>query len=151
MRRAGVATALLFVGCAGWPPGVPRVPDCRGSLADTAALPGGDFLLRERARVEAGEIAVGLELTIERRGARLVVVAFDPFGAAVFTAVQTDGALELDDRLGRIASIDPETLLADLHAGPLRSSGAHEREVVVRPGCHHTTTFVRIERRSLSD
>jgi hypothetical protein len=67
----------------------------------------------------------------------------------VFTAVQTDGALDLDDRLGRIASIDPETLLADLHAGPLRSSGAHEREVVVRPGCHHATTFVRVERKDL--
>jgi len=150
VTRAALGLLLAWgLGCAHWPPGVPRVASCPGPLVDAAAIPGGDFLLRERARVDGPGAAVSLALTVERRGDRLVLVAIDPFGARAFSVVQTGMDLEIDDRMGRAGSLDPATLLADLHAARFSRPDSEERAVVARPGCEHTTTFVRTERRAL--
>ena len=149
MRWAAPAAALLACACATWVPGAQRVPDCPGSLLPAAEIPGGDFVLRARARVEAPDVALAFELLVERHGDRVVLVGFDAFGARVFSVVQTGVALETDSRLGRALSIDPENLLRDLHAARFARDRSQERTTVQRAGCHHRTTFVRVEHREL--
>jgi hypothetical protein len=140
---------LLAWGCAGVPLGLPRVADCAGPLPDTAEIPGGDFVLRERIRVEAPGIELALELLTERRGDRLVLVGFDAFGARALSVVQTGRSLDSDARFGRALPIDPESLLRDVHAAGRLDADAPARDAVRRDGCEHTTRFVRLERRAL--
>ena len=150
MKRSLAFAALLALGCATLPIGLPYVPDCAGALVDTTALPGGDFTLRERVRIEARDVDVALEVVAERRGEQLVLVGFDAFGARAFSVVQTGVATETDAPMGRAFPIGPLNLLRDAHAAGRFAPDAVERDAVRREGCEHTANFVRVERRELA-
>jgi len=131
----------------------PRLADCPGPLLPSEAIPDGDFVLRERVRIVGDGVDTGLELVAERRGARLAVVAFNAFGAKVFSSVQRGTEVESESHLGRAASVPPANVLRDLHAArflpPERSERMRTSVVVTRPGCGYSASFVRIERREL--
>lgn len=150
-RAAGAALgALAWLGCASLPfAAPPRLADCAGPLVSTSDIPGGDFRLRERVRIAGGGVDLGLELLAERRADRLVVVAFNEFGAKVFSAVQRGLAVESDAPLGRALAVPPENVLRDLHEARFLHPESADRVVVRRPGCDYTATFVRVERRAL--
>ena len=150
MRAAAATLAALALGCAGFPLAAPpRIADCDGPLLATAEIPGGDFRLRERARFAGGGVDLGLELLAERRGDRLVLIAFNAFGARVFSAVQRGREVESDAPLGRALAISPDNVLRDLHEARFFHPESGDRAVVRRPGCDYTATFVRVERREL--
>ena len=159
-RRARVGLALLVVvvacgaglGCRTLrhvldPP--PRLAPCRGPIAPVAALPGGDFLLRERVRVRGDGVDAGFELVAERRGDRLVLVGLNAFGAEAFQLIQQGLDVESASDLGPLLPVPPENLLRDLHAARLARPHGPQRVEVARPGCGYTATFVRVERRRL--
>jgi len=149
-RALWAGLGLWVAGCAGsLLGGPPRLADCPGSLVDTAQIPGGDFLLRERVRIAGGDVDLGLELLAERRGDRLVVVAFNAFGARIFSAVQHGLAVETESPLGRALPVPSENVLRDLHHARFVHPETGERVEVRRPGCDYTATFVRVERREL--
>ena len=149
--RAALAllAALAPLACA-----LPRLPDrvaeCPGPLADVASLPGGDYALREKLRVRGPGVDSAFELVAERRGARLVLVAFDPLGARAFSAVQEGLAVEVESKLGRLLPIAPLDVLRDLHVARLATEASEDRVSVKRPGCEHRSSFVRVERRALA-
>jgi hypothetical protein len=150
-RAAGAALgALAWLGCTSLPlVGLPRIADCEGPLLATAEIPGGDFRLRERVRIAGDGVDLGLELLAERRADRLVVVAFNEFGARVFSAVQRGVEVESEAKLGRALAVPPENVLRDLHQARFFHPESGDRVVVRRPGCGYTATFVRVERRAL--
>jgi len=161
--RARPACALLLgalatagAGCAGLTGlrhalfGPPRLADCPGPLVPVAELPEGDFLLRERVRVRGEGVDAGFELLAERRGERLVLVGLNAFGAKVFSLTQRDLGVEAESHLGPMLAVPPPNLLRDLHAARFAGSESPDRVEVARPGCGYTSTFVRVERRTLS-
>jgi hypothetical protein len=147
MALAGAAFAL---GCAALPLATARrIPDCEGPLLATADIPGGDFRLRERVRIAGRGVDLGLELLAERRADRLVVIAFNEFGARVFSLVQRGSEVESEAKLGRALAVPPENVLRDLHEARFFHPEAGDRVEVRRRGCDYTATFVRVERREL--
>jgi hypothetical protein len=149
--RYAIATAavLLGLGCAALPRPPARIADCAGPLLATGDIPGGDFRLRERVRITGGDVDLGLELLAERRGERLVVIAWNAFGARAFSTVQRGLDVETDAPLGRALEIPPENVLRDLHEARFFHPDTGERTSVHRRGCDYTATFVRVERRPL--
>jgi hypothetical protein len=150
---SALARALVLLAVAGGcaaPLLPPRLAFCDGPLLDTAAIPGGDFVLRERARFTGGDVDVALELLAERRGDRLVLVAFDVFGARVFDVVQRGVSVEEETPLGRALAIPPGDALRDLHAARFLHPRTGDRVEVQRPGCDYRATFVRVSYRELT-
>ena len=146
---AGICAAFAF-GCAALQLATsPRIAECGGPLLATTEIPGGDFRLRERVRIAGGGVDLGLELLAERRADRLVVIAFNEFGARVFSLVQRGSEVESEAKLGRALAVPPENVLRDLHEARFFHPEAGERVEVRRPGCDYTATFVRVERREL--
>ena len=150
MIRRTVALAAFALGCATLPLAFsPRIADCTGPLLATTEIPGGDFRVRERVRIAGDGVDLGLELLAERHGDRLVVVAFNEFGARVFSAVQRGVEVESEAKLGRALAVPPENVLRDLHEARFFHPESGERVVVRRPGCDYTATFVRVEHKEL--
>jgi hypothetical protein len=158
MRPAALVLLPLLalaasLGCA-VPPlwGAPHLAACPGPLVPSEEIPDGDFLLRERVRVVGGEVDAGLELVVERRGPRLVVVGFNAFGAKAFSVVQRGSDVETESYLPALP-VPPGNALRDLHAARFLPQDAaarrRERVEVARPGCGYTATFVGVERRAL--
>jgi hypothetical protein len=145
---AGVCAALALA-CASLPLPPPRIADCAGPLVPTSEIPGGDFLLRDRVRIAGSGVDLGLEVLAERRADRLVVIAFNEFGARVFSLVQRGTAVESESKLGRALAVPPENVLRDLHEARFLHPEAGDRVEVRRRGCDYTATFVRVERREL--
>jgi hypothetical protein len=150
-RAALSPLAALAFGCA-WlsVATAPRIGECGGPLVPAAAIPGGDFALHERVRIAGEGVDLGLELLVERRGDRLVVVGLNAFGARVFSLVQQgDEITERDAPLGRALPVPPENVLRDLHAARFSAPETPDRVELRRPGCGYTATFVRVDRREL--
>ena len=149
-QSAATAAAVLLIGCTTLQLArTPHIADCSGPLLSTSEIPGGDFRLRERVRIEGSGVDLGLELLAERRADRLVVIGFNAFGARVFSAVQQGVSVESDSPLGRALEIPPENVLRDLHEARFFHPESGERTVVQRRGCDYTATFVRVEHRPL--
>jgi len=153
------AAAALLAGCAlpWWLRSHPHLEACPGPVVSSHELPGGDFLLRERVRVEGegedGRVDAGFELVVERRGGRLAVVGLNPFGAKAFSLVQRGRVVQSETHLPRLP-LPPENLLYDLHAArfaPDRGGpgGSPDRVDVARIGCGYAVTFSRAEYRAL--
>jgi hypothetical protein len=143
---AAVALGCTFVSIAT----APHIGACEGPLVDVAAIPGGDFQLRERVHFAGQGVDLALELLAERRGDRLVVIGFNAFGARVFSLVQRGREVERDAPLGRALAIAPENALFDLHEARFFHPESGGRVEVHRRGCDYTATFVRVEQRPLS-
>jgi len=153
-RYLAVALLLASSACAFFPRwSGPRLADCPGPLVSSEAIPDGDFVLRERVRIVGGGVDLGLELVAERRGDRLAVVAFNAFGAKVFSAVQRGTSVDAESHLGPATAVPPANVLRDLHAARFLPPEPDERMranvVVTRSGCTYSATFARIERRAL--
>jgi hypothetical protein len=144
-----LAALALALGCAS-PLLPPRLAVCGGPLPDVTAIPGGDFALREQARFTGDDVDVALELLAERRGDRLVLVAFDAFGARAFSVVQTGTEVEEDAPLGRALAVPPGNALRDWHAARLLQATAGDRVEVQRPGCDYAAILVRVRYRELA-
>jgi len=98
-------------------PGVPHVPsfaDCPGMLRPSDEIDGA-FLLRQDIRLRSEHLDVGVQLIVQKKGARLVLVGFTTLGFKAFTVVQEGTAITVDAPLGPAWAIPPLNLLRDLH------------------------------------
>jgi hypothetical protein len=141
------------VGCttASWllhPP--PRLAACPGAVPSTAALAGGDLVWHDRARYRGGEVDAGFSLVAEKRGARLVLIGLDAFGARAFSVTQEGDAVEADARFGRALAVPPETVLRDWYALRAASAALHAPHVIARPECGYEVTLVAESVRPVS-
>jgi hypothetical protein len=152
VRVAALALLVLAAsGCAwtGMELGPPRLASCPGPIPSTEDLPSGDFRVQDRVRIRGGPVDVGYEVVAEKRGDRIVLVAFNAFGAKAFSVTQQGLAVTSRSYLGRALQVPPENLLRDLYAGGFPSPDRPPRVEVVRPGCGYTATVVTISRRPL--
>lgn len=153
--RALVAVLAVWLpagapGCAGLPRGLPeRIAPCPGPLPSTATLPPGAWRERRQARFVGGGVDLGLDLVAEKRGERLVIVAFHPLGAEAFSAVQQGDELQTESALGRALPVPPANVLRDLYATGLGNEEAATRSHVDRPECGYRASFVRVSREPL--
>jgi hypothetical protein len=148
--------ALLLVaaggcGAARWllhPP--PRLGACPGPIPSTATLAGGDFVWHDRVRYRGGAVDAGFSLVAEKRGARLVLVGLDAFGARAFSVTQDGLTVEADARMGRALAVPPETVLRDWHSLRAAAAGLHEPLALARPECGYEVTLVAESHRPVS-
>ena len=110
----GLAAALLGGACVHGAGGGAAVPPCPGVLLPTGEIEE-ELRLRLRMRLRAAELDTSLELAVEKRGDRLVVVAFDPFGVKSFSLVQRDLAVEVEGLPSAALPTAPQNVLHDLH------------------------------------
>jgi hypothetical protein len=75
----------------------------------------GDFLLRQRVRVEAKGRSVALRLVTQKRGGELLQVGIDPLGAKLFTLRQRGTQVEVDALPAPVLEVAPANFLRDLH------------------------------------
>lgn len=155
-RRAPLATALLAVVALGacampWLRGLPRLPACPGPIPSTEALPAGDLVWRDRVRYRGGEVDAGFALVAEKRGAELVLVGLNAFGARAFSVTQERERIEADARLGPALEVPPETVLRDWHAARAAGTEAPATLELARPECGYRATFVAESRTFLGD
>ena len=75
----------------------------------------GEFLLRQRVRVESGDERFAMQLVVQKRGDELVLVGLNPIGAVLFTLRQRDTRTELDSLPPPMLEIPPANLLRDFH------------------------------------
>ena len=134
-RLAGVACVLLACaglgGCATLVALLPPAFEpCREPSPAAPSRLGDDFRWRSHAslRVDAEERAA-LEIVVEKRGDRLVLVAFDRTGLKLLSAVQEGAILHSEPATGRPRAVAAETLLADLRR--IREPGSVEPDLVV--------------------
>ena len=126
MRKA-FALALLaagLAGCANSRP-QPRLPDCPGPLRSVSEI-AGDFVRQERIRVRGGGVDESFGLVLQKKGARLVVLGFTPFGAKAFSLIQRELEVESESYLGRLLLVPPENVLRDLHRAYFLTSAQSE-------------------------
>lgn len=156
--RERLATALLAVGLAGCASlGLPpRLADCPGPLRPVGEI-AGDFVRQERIRVRGERVDEAFGLVLQKRGARLVVLGFTPFGAKAFSLVQSGLEVESASHLGRALGVPPENVLRDLHRAYFltpEQSEASERVVADAPdgtlrvrsaACGYEATLLRVE------
>jgi hypothetical protein len=120
-RRAGVVLLCLSVllpalGCASLGLGLARaLPDraaeCPGRLLPTEETEG-DFLVRQRARVQGEDLDWRLELVAQKRGDELVLIGLDAFGAKLFVVTQRGSDVSVERPRGRLPR-PPADLLRD--------------------------------------
>jgi hypothetical protein len=155
MRGAALCfAALCLSGCStllGFPP---RIPVCEGALLPTQTL-GPDFVARERLTVVHSDQTVRLDLVLQKRGAELVLIAFDPLGAKLFTVVQRGSETEIDAAPRPLLSVPPLNVLRDVHRA--RFAAPTDAELVAKGSetrihnarCGTETTLVRVSERAL--
>ncbi len=111
-----VVASLFASGCRHLPPPLRgrAVPDCPGLLVATDAIPG-DFLIRQRVLVTAGDESWPLQLVAQKRGDVLTLLGFHPLGAKLFTLQQRGLRVDLDAAPAPLLEIPPRNLLRDFH------------------------------------
>jgi hypothetical protein len=153
-RRAAVALlagAASALACASLGlRALPRLPACPGPIPSTAALPAGDLVWQDRIRYRGGEVDAGFSLVAEKRGAALVLVGMNAFGARAFSVTQEGERIDADPRLGPALEVPPETVLRDWHAARATGTEAPATLELARPECGYRATFVAESRRPLS-
>jgi hypothetical protein len=151
IRLASVSTVLAtlacaFAGalaCAGW--ARHTISECPGPATATSETTG-DFWLRARMRFVAEGVDFPLDVVAQRRAGELVVIGWNPFGAKLFTLVQSDEGLEIDALPRAVMPVAPVNVLRDLdRAGLLRTPpSGFERDPVQlpHPQCGYHTDLV---------
>jgi len=109
-----LALALIVAGCRHWPPRARAVRECPGELVSTDAI-AGEFLLRQRVRIAAGERVQSLQLVAQKRGGELLLLGIDPFGVELFTLHQRGVQTRLEALPPPLLEVPPQNLLRDLH------------------------------------
>lgn len=108
--------ALVAPGCVSLVPKLPAAfSPCRDPEPPPPAAFGADFRTRVQVSLrKGGSERAALDAVIEKRGDRLVVVAFDRAGARLFSAVWQGDEVEVEPAPGRRRPVAPEALLSDL-------------------------------------
>ena len=118
LRRAAGLVGLAFVaaslGCALLPLRGRAIDDCPGALVSTRDI-AGEFLIRQRVRVDSGARAFAFELAIQKRGDELLVVGLDPLGAKLFAVTQVGVDTTIDALPAPVLEVPPHNVLRDLH------------------------------------
>lgn len=116
LTAALLAVSMLAAGCRHLPPPLRgrALPDCPGLLLATDAIPG-DFLVRQRVLVTAGDQSWPLQLVAQKRGDVLTLVGFHPLGAKLFTLQQRGVRVTVDAAPAPLLEIPPRNLLRDFH------------------------------------
>jgi hypothetical protein len=128
---------------------LPRLSACPGPIPSTAALPAGDLVWKDRIRYRGGDVDAGFSLVAEKRGAALVLVGMNAFGARAFSVTQEGERIEADARLGPALEVPPETVLRDWHAARAAGAEAPTTLELARPECGYRATFVAESRSAL--
>lgn len=151
-RRAPLAllAALALGACATPFFGLPRLRACPGPIPSTETLPAGDLVWRDRVRYRGGEIDAGFSLVAEKRGARLVLVGLNAFGARAFSLTQEGERVAADARLGPALEVPPETVLRDWHAARAAGTEPPATLELDRPECGYRATFVAESKRVIA-
>ena len=164
-RQAGIAVAGLvslapLLACASLGLGFARAMpdggrDCAGALVATQQI-AGEFLLRQRVRVQGDDLDWRLTLVAQKRGDRLVVIGLDAFGGKEFVLTQQGTDVVVEHPRGRLP-LPPIDLLRDLHRVRfLTAAAASEGGVTLarseagdvtieHPRCGYRATWVAIE------
>jgi Protein of unknown function (DUF3261) len=121
-RGLCLACLLAATGCASFALALARVlPDggreCPGRLLPTGEIAAG-FRVRERARVQGGDLDWRLELVAEKSGEVLVLIGLDAFGSKAFVVTQRGSDVSVERPRGRLP-LPPIDLLRDLHRARL--------------------------------
>lgn len=108
--------SLLAAGCRHLPPPLRgrALSACPGSLVATDAI-AGDFLVRQRVLVTAGNESWSLQLVAQKRGDELTLLGFHPLGAKLFTLQQRGLRVTADAAPAPLLEIPPRNLLRDFH------------------------------------
>ena len=116
VRRAAVLLplALFAAGCWHLPFRARKVRECPGAVVSTRESTG-EFLLRQRIRIESGGERFAMQLVVQKRGDELVLVGLNPIGAVLFTLRQRGTQIELDSLPPPMLEIPPANLLRDFH------------------------------------
>lgn len=171
MARPALAAGLLLAclaaapGCASLGLGLARaLPDagreCPGALRPTAEI-GGDFRVRQQARVQGEGLDWRLELAVQKRGDVLLLIGLDTLGGKLFVATQRGTQVEIERPRGRLP-LPPIDLLRDFHRARLLPGDAPpEADVTLiragpgdvtieHPGCGYRVRLVTIEEGPLA-
>lgn len=133
----------------------PSLAACPGAILPAREIPG-SFRRREQLHVVGDGVDTALDLVEEKRDDRLVVVAFNAFGAKAFALVQEGTTTRVESSLGPALSVPPENVLRDLHRarflavpGAPLSDGVHR---TIRAGVHVRELWKggRLVRRTLA-
>jgi hypothetical protein len=146
--RASLATvpcALVALACISFPP---RLRRCEGPLRSTHEI-AGDFTRHERIRVRGGRVDESFGLVLQKRGAKLVVLGTNAFGAKVFAVTQVGDHVETKSFVGPALSVPPENILRDLHRAYFLEEGERTAEPVpegirVTSRCGYESLLVRV-------
>jgi len=114
--RRGLAAVALAAGSGfgTFAGGGPSVRDCPCVIPDTGEI-AEDFLVRESWQISAGGRSHGLEVAVQVKDRALVLVAFHPLGAKLFTVTQQGTEVEVIASPGPPLEIAPENVLRDVH------------------------------------
>jgi hypothetical protein len=125
----------------------PSIPACEASLIPTESM-GPEFWVRYEVRVRRGDIDQRFSLVAEKTELGLAVIAFNRFGAEIFSLLQVGTEIRLGGPVLQSFAPPPENVLGDLHRlrftddAEIRADG---RAIVY--SCGTRTIFVRIEER----
>jgi len=134
--------------------------ECPGALVATQQIEG-EFLLRQRVRVQGEGLDWRLALVVQKRGDTLILIGLDAFGAKEFVLTQTGSDVVVERPRGRLP-LPPINLLRDLHRvrfSPV--AAAPEPEVTLlrsddgavtieHARCGYTATWVAFEETPLA-
>ncbi len=111
-----LAVATLATGCRHLPPPLRAraLSECPGILVATEAI-AGDFLVRQRVHITAGNESWSLQLVAQKRGDELTLLGFHPLGAKLFTLQQRGDRTTVDAAPAPLLEIPPRNLLRDFH------------------------------------
>jgi len=167
-RAGGLAgvlatAAALGLGCVGLIAHLPPAfSPCRALAPVAPAALGADFVSRLQVSLRAGgRERAALDAVFQKRGDRLVVVAFDRGGARLFSAVQEGSSLRVEPAPGRRRPIAVDALLGDLALlrGVVpapeglallhdRTPSGARRSVVRDVACDRAAVYVVVEERA---
>jgi hypothetical protein len=149
-----------LLGCASLGLGFARaLPDsgreCAGALVATQQIEG-EFLLRQRVRVQGEGLDWRLTLVAQKRGDTLLLIGLDAFGAKQFVLTQKGTDVVVDRPRGRLP-LPPIDLLRDLHRVRFLAAAAASEDGVTlvrsgdgevtieHAGCGYRATWVALE------
>jgi hypothetical protein len=161
---AGLACLAPLLGCASLGLGLSRaLPDagreCPGALVPTQQI-AGEFLLRQRVRVQGEDLDWQLALVAQKRGDELILIGLDAFGGKQFVLTQIGSDVVVERPRGRLP-FPPINLLRDWQRVrlPPRAEGVGDGVVLLRGAdgaviveharCGYRATFVAFEETPL--
>jgi hypothetical protein len=153
------------MGCASLGLGLARaLPDqrreCPGVVVPTQQIEG-EFLSRQRVRVQAEGLDWRLTLVIQKRGDTLILVGLDAFGAKEFVLTQSGSDVVVERPRGRLP-LSPTDLLRDLHRTRFARGGSESEDGVTlqrsadgavtiqHARCGYTTTWIAFDETPLA-